>query len=243
MNNPNYRFYLWVLRKLPTSLRSSQNFYFLLNSLGAVVFLIPIGPLMFWLQNPYAGWSCSLSAVLLSANILMWRKGLSLVWVHAIYQTTLMFLIYYNAAMTYGVSSSMLVFMGVVPMLPVFTVGRNWAIFWVLLSFVLLALLMYAQLQGYLPMRAGQDWYNLMQSAVCIVVLEITQIILVFVYDSANSQNLAVLRRKNLRLEKLSSALLISDSHKDKFLAMVSHDMRTPLNAVIGYLGLLHDNK
>ena len=243
MNNPNYRFYLWVLRKLPPSLRSSQNFYFLLNSLGAVVFLIPIGPLMFWLQNPYAGWSCSLSAVLLSANILMWRKGLSLVWVHAIYQTTLMFLIYYNAAMTYGVSSSMLVFMGVVPMLPVFTVGRNWAIFWVLLSFVLLALLMYAQLQGYLPMRAGQDWYNLMQSAVCIGVLEITQIILVFVYDSANSQNLAVLRRKNLRLEKLSSALLISDSHKDKFLAMVSHDMRTPLNAVIGYLGLLHDNK
>lgn len=36
---------------------------------------------------------------------------------------------------------------------------------------------------------------------------------------------------------------MMADSHKDKFLAMVSHDMRTPLNAVIGYLGLLHDNK
>ncbi len=207
------------------------------------MFLIPIGPLMFWLQNPDAGWSCSASALVLAINTAMWRKGLSLVWTHAIYQTTLMFLIYYNAAMTYGVSSSMLVFMGVVPMLPVFTVGRTWAIFWVLLSFVLLALLLTAQLQGYLPMRPGQDWNNLMQSAVCIVVLEITQIILVFVYDSANSQNLAVLRRKNLRQEKLSSALRIADSHKDKFLAMVSHDMRTPLNAVIGYLGLLHDNK
>ena len=68
MNNPNYRFYLWVLRKLPTSLRSSQNFYFLLNSLGAVVFLIPIGPLMLWLENPYAGWSCAISAMLLSAK-------------------------------------------------------------------------------------------------------------------------------------------------------------------------------
>ena len=157
MNNPNYQFYLWVLRKLPPNLRSSQNFYFLLNSLGAVVFLIPIGLLMFWLQNPYAGWSCSISALILSANIFVWRKGLSLTWVHAIYQTVLMFLIYYNAAMTYGVSSSMLVFMGVVPLLPVFTVGRNWAIFWVLLSFVLLAALLMAQLQGYLPMRPGQD--------------------------------------------------------------------------------------
>jgi CheY-like chemotaxis protein len=54
---------------------------------------------------------------------------------------------------------------------------------------------------------------------------------------------LALLKRNNRRLEKLSSALMIADSHKDKFLAMVSHDMRTPLNAVIGYLGLLHDNK
>jgi signal transduction histidine kinase/CheY-like chemotaxis protein len=243
MNNLNYRFYLWVLRKLPPRLRSTQNFYFLLNSFFAVVFLVPIGPLMLWLQNPYAGWSCSAAAVVLSANILLWRKGLSLLWVHGIYQTVLMFLIYYNAAMTYGVSSTMLVFMGVVPMLPVFTVGRAWALFWVLLSFVLLGLLLALQLNDYLPIRAGLDWHNLMQSAVCIVVLECTQIILVFVYDSANSQNLANLHRKNIRLAKLSSALMIADSHKDKFLAMVSHDMRTPLNAVIGYLGLLGDNK
>jgi signal transduction histidine kinase/CheY-like chemotaxis protein len=243
MNNPNYRFYLWVLRKLPPRLRSTQNFYFLLNSFFAVVFLVPIGPLMLWLQNPYAGWSCSAAAVVLSANILLLRKGLSLLWVHGIYQTVLMFLIYYNAAMTYGVSSTMLVFMGVVPMLPVFTVGRAWALFWVLLSFVLLGLLLALQLNDYLPIRAGLDWHNLMQSAVCIVVLECTQIILVFVYDSANSQNLANLHRKNIRLAKLSSALMIADSHKDKFLAMVSHDMRTPLNAVIGYLGLLGDNK
>jgi len=243
MNNLNYRFYLWVLRKLPPRLRSTQNFYFLLNSFFAVVFLVPIGPLMLWLQNPYAGWSCSAAAVVLSANILLLRKGLSLLWVHGIYQTVLMFLIYYNAAMTYGVSSTMLVFMGVVPMLPVFTVGRAWALFWVLLSFVLLGLLLALQLNDYLPIRAGLDWHNLMQSAVCIVVLECTQIILVFVYDSANSQNLANLHRKNIRLAKLSSALMIADSHKDKFLAMVSHDMRTPLNAVIGYLGLLGDNK
>ena len=243
MNNPNYRFYLWVLRKFPPRLRSSQNFYFLINSICAVAFLIPIGPLMLWLQNAQAGWSCALSAMVLSTNMVLWRKGLSLVWVHAIYQTTLMVLIFYNAAFTYGVGSSMLVFMGVVPILPVFSVGRVWAVFWVLISFVFLAILFAAQVQGYLPMHPGEDWRNLLQSAVCIVILECTQIILVYVYDSANSQNLAVLKRNNLRLEKLSSALLIADSHKDKFLAMVSHDMRTPLNAVIGYLGLLQDNK
>ena len=243
MNNPNYRFYLWVLRKFPPHLRSSQHFYFLINSLCAVGFLIPIAPLMLWLQNTQAGWSCALSALVLSANLVLWRQGLSLVWVHAVHQTTLMVLIFYNAAFTNGVGSSMLVFMGVVPILPVFSVGRAWAVFWVLISFVFLAILFALQVMGYVPMHPGEDWRNLMQSAICIVILECAQIILVYVYDSANSQNLAILKRNNRRLEKLSSALIIADSHKDKFLAMVSHDMRTPLNAVIGYLGLLLDNK
>jgi len=42
MINRNYLFYLWVLRKLPLELRSSQNFYFLINALAAIIFLLPI---------------------------------------------------------------------------------------------------------------------------------------------------------------------------------------------------------
>ena len=38
---------------------------------------------------------------------------------------------------------------------------------------------------------------------------------------------------------KLSNELKIANVHKDKFLATVSHEMRTPLNAIMGYLGLL----
>jgi signal transduction histidine kinase/ActR/RegA family two-component response regulator len=243
MIDRNYLFYLWVLRKLPNKLRSSPNFYFLLNSVFAVAFLLPIAGLMVFLSNPVAAWTCLWAALVLSLNLFCWRMGLKMVWAHAVYQLTLIALILFNAACGDGLTSIYVMFMGLVPMLAVFCMSRWWAFFWVGFSFFCLMAMFFAQDYGYLPMRADQDWRYLAQSLMCIMVLEITQVILVFVYDSANAQNLLALNRINVRLAKTSEALKIADSHKDKFLAMVSHDMRTPLNAVIGYLGLLHDNK
>ncbi len=243
MIDRNYLFYLWVLRKLPNKLRSSPNFYFLLNSVFAVAFLLPIAGLMVVLSNPIAAWTCLWAGLVLSLNLLCWRMGLKMLWAHAVYQLTLIALILFNAACGEGLTSIYVMFMGLVPMLAVFCMSRWWAFFWVGFSFFCLMAMFFAQVYGYLPMRADQDWRYLAQSLMCIMVLEITQVILVFVYDSANAQNLLALNRINIRLAKTSDALKIADSHKDKFLAMVSHDMRTPLNAVIGYLGLLHDNK
>ncbi len=243
MIDRNYLFYLWVLRKLPKNLRSSPDFYFLMNSVFAVVFLLPIAGLMFLLSNPIAGWSCIWASVVITLNLYCWWLGLKMLWAYSVYQLTLIALILFNAACGDGLTSIYVMYMGLVPLLAVFTMSRKWAIFWVLFSFICLLTLFFAQIYGYLPMRADQDWRYLAQSLICLMVIECTQVILVFVYDSANAQNLHTLNRINIRLAKTTDALKIADSHKDKFLAMVSHDMRTPLNAVIGYLGLLHDNK
>jgi signal transduction histidine kinase/CheY-like chemotaxis protein len=121
--------------------------------------------------------------------------------------------------------------------------NRQWAIFWVVVSFFSMLAMFVAQINGILPMRETASWQDLVASFICIMVLEITQVILVFVYDSANAQSLHAMNRANRRLAATSQALKVADSHKDKFLAMVSHDMRTPLNAVIGYLGLAQDSK
>jgi CheY-like chemotaxis protein/nitrogen-specific signal transduction histidine kinase len=58
-------------------------------------------------------------------------------------------------------------------------------------------------------------------------------------YDSANAQNIRHIKRKNVKLNTLSQDLQLANVHKDRFLATVSHEMRTPLNAIMGYLGLL----
>ncbi len=243
MTNRNYLFYIWVLRRLPLGLRGPRNFFFLINSVAASFFLFPLGLALAWLANPITGWSCIIGSLLLLINMGAWRLGLSMVLAHSVFEIVLLALILFNAAQSSGVTSTYLVFLGLVPMLPVFCMSRDWAMGWVLVSIGGLLAMLTAQLTGYLPMQATDTWQDLSVSAICIFVLVVTQIILIYIYDSANSQSLHILNRTNQRLAKTSSALRLADSHKDKFLAMVSHDMRTPLNAVIGYLGLLHDNK
>jgi signal transduction histidine kinase len=243
MINRNYLFYLWVLRKLPLELRSSQNFYFLINALAAIIFLLPISFLMLTLSKPVAAWSCLGAACVLAVNLCFWRYGLNMLWSHALYQMTLISLILFNAAMNDGLMSTYMMFMGLVPLLAVFCMNRQWAIFWVVVSFFSMLTMFVAQINGLLPMRESASWQDLVASFIFIMVLEITQVILVFVYDSANAQSLHAMNRANRRLAATTQALKVADSHKDKFLAMVSHDMRTPLNAVIGYLGLVQDSK
>lgn len=150
-----------------------------------------------------------------------------------------MWCILYNAYYSGGVASPVMVWMGVVPILPLFTVSRRWCYIWLIASFISIICIYLAQLQGYVPLLENQSLHQLALSAIMICALCITQIILVVTYDSANVQNIRHIKRKNETLKTLSEDLQKANVYKDKFLATVSHEMRTPLNAIMGYLGLL----
>jgi signal transduction histidine kinase/CheY-like chemotaxis protein len=150
-----------------------------------------------------------------------------------------MWCILYNAYYSGGVASPVMVWMGVVPILPLFTVSRRWSYIWLVTSFVSIICIYSAQLNGYVPLLENQSLQQLALSAIMISALCFTQIILVVTYDSANVQNIRHIKRKNETLKTLSKDLQQANVHKDKFLATVSHEMRTPLNAIMGYLGLL----
>ena len=150
-----------------------------------------------------------------------------------------MWCILYNAYYSGGVASPVMVWMGVVPILPLFTVSRRWSYIWLIASFISIICIYLAQLYGYVPLLENQSLPQLTLSAIMICALCITQIILVVTYDSANIQNIRHIKRKNETLKTLSEELQQANVHKDRFLATVSHEMRTPLNAIMGYIGLL----
>jgi signal transduction histidine kinase/ActR/RegA family two-component response regulator len=115
-------------------------------------------------------------------------------------------------------------------------------------------MLYFIQSNGMLPSAMGQfalqnvedvtthadtSWQSMSFAAGMFSLMLFAQMILVQTYDTANEQHLRRLRQSNKRLEALSNNLKVANAHKDQFLAMVSHEMRTPLNAVTGYLGLL----
>jgi signal transduction histidine kinase/ActR/RegA family two-component response regulator len=165
--------------------------------------------------------------------------GVAIPWVQTLYQATLMWGTIFNAYYSGGVASPVMVWMGIVPILPLFTVSRKWSYAWLIVSFVAVITIYSAQLRGWIPLQHGVTNQELALSAIMIGLLCITQVMLVMTYDSANAQTMRYITRKNETLKSLSQDLQIANIHKDRFLATVSHEMRTPLNAIMGYLGLL----
>ena len=228
-----------IRNKLPRNLRSVEDFYFLSFSVSAVSCLILLSPLLIYVGQWRPAWSSILCASLISACLALWRAGVPIPWVQIGYQATLMWGILFNAYHSGGVASPVMVWMGIVPILPLFTVSRRWSYVWLIISFVSVVVIYWAQLQGLIPLSSGINQKELALSAIMIGLLCITQVMLVMTYDSANAQNIRHIKRKNETLNTLSQDLQLANVHKDRFLATVSHEMRTPLNAIMGYLGLL----
>lgn len=231
--------YSSIRHKLPLKLRSIEDFYFLSFSLSSILCLTLLSPLLAYANQWRPAWSSALCAVLITFCLGLWRLGVSIPWVQSIYQGTLMWTILYNAYYSGGVASPVMVWMGIVPILPLFTVSRRWSYTWLIISFSAVVSIYWAQLHGLVPLSKDKNLEELALSAIMIGLLCITQVILVMTYDSANAQNIRHIKRKNETLKTLSHDLQLANVHKDRFLATVSHEMRTPLNAIMGYLGLL----
>lgn len=236
---PNRVLYSATLKKLPRHLRSVENFYFLTFAIPSLVCLLLVSPLLDYAGLWREAWSTLICAGIITALLALWRIGVSIPWLQSLYQATLMWTILYNAYYTGGVASPVMVWMGIVPILPLFTVSRRMSYVWLVLSFTFVATVYFAQIQGLIPLKSGISHKELTLSAVMIGLLCITQVMLVFTYDSANAQHIRNIERKNSTLKNLSQGLQKANEYKDKFLATVSHEMRTPLNALMGYLGLL----
>ncbi len=232
-----------VRRKVPPKLRSIEDYYFFSFAASAIFFLSLLTPFLALSGQNRLAASAGLCTVLISLCLVLWRMGVAIPWVQMIYQTTLMGAILYNAYYSGGVASPVMVWMGIVPILPLFTVSRRWSYVWLTISFSLVIAIYVAQRMGLVPILPQTDPDALAFSATMIGLLTITQVVLVMTYDSANAQTLRHMTRKNEALKTLSQDLQLANVHKDRFLATVSHEMRTPLNAIMGYLGLLKTSK
>jgi signal transduction histidine kinase len=64
--------------------------------------------------------------------------------------------------------------------------------------------------------------------------------ILVYLGESQRQQ-LSVLQLQSDELNRTHEALMRAQSHKDEFIASVGHELRTPMNAILGLNSVLKD--
>lgn len=236
MRTLNRCIHVFIKRRLPRHMRRTRNIFFISFTGCAFVGLLCIASWLYVAGQNTSATSALIAAVLVAVSVGVWRLTGSTFYGGLVYQPTLMAVVLFNAAITGGVNSPALTWLGIIPLLPFFTQTRFWAMVWIGLSFLSVLVLYALQIQGYLPTESraalafGAGMFSLML---------LPQIVLVQTYDTANEQQLRRLRQGNQRLQVLSRNLQVASAHKDQFLAMVSHEMRTPLHTVMGYLGLL----
>ena len=145
----------------------------------------------------------------------------------------------YIASRTGGINSPALVWMTVLAVPALLMLGRRWAQRWVLLSLLVLLGQWLAVRQGWVAGEVLHTPLTLAWASMNLLLLMFGLVLAVQVYERLHRRQREAIEHSNAELEAAQQALLQTQSHKDEFLASVGHELRTPMNAILGLNGVL----
>jgi len=141
-----------------------------------------------------------------------------------------------------GLSSPLMLWLGVVPVPAIFLLGIPSSLKWaagvissILLLFGLTAL-------GWLPTEFHYERSHITWAAISSICVSSNVFFLPLIYHLLNKRQLTDIEQRNNELEHARTELLQSENHKDRFLAAVGHELRTPMNAILGFNDLLRQD-
>ena len=148
-------------------------------------------------------------------------------------------LLVYVAIHTGGIHSPPMVYLMVLAVPTLFFLGLLGAAVWMLVVLCLYAALLLGTWQGVIaPLQTEGmvpwSWLNHVLASTMLMWM-------LFLFERSHRSQLAQLQTGNLALEAASAQLLAAQSHKDEFVAAVGHELRTPMNAILGLNGVLRE--
>jgi signal transduction histidine kinase/ActR/RegA family two-component response regulator len=145
----------------------------------------------------------------------------------------------YLAAMTGGINSPVLVWMTAAVLPAILLLDRVAAFAWVGVVLAVNYLLLLISQQGLvnsdINMANGVMAWTVANK---LFVLGLAMFV-VFVTERMHRSQVAKMDQSNAELEQTHQALLRAQAHKDEFIASVGHELRTPMNAILGLNGIL----
>ncbi len=227
-------------RVLPHKRRSTLDIYYVFFSLSAQLALLIFGPLLYSFGETRIAITGMVGMCCIAVSFILWLKGLPRLWAQSVDQTVMMGMIFYVACTDGGMRSAAMVWLVIVPILPLFSsASRKVVSFWLSVSLACVVSILILQLTGSIELLSLQTTGAMIKDGLMYAILIYAQWSLIDAVDSMNATSLRHTTRANESLKRLSQDLRQANAHKDQFLAIVSHEMRTPLNAVMGYLSLM----
>ena len=149
-------------------------------------------------------------------------------------------LLFYLVLHTGGVVSVMTVWLSGLALIPFLLLPIKPAFIWLAIQTLGLGFVMVLDFLGW-PMGAADapdmvvwGWANKVLATLTLLA------ILVYLGESQRQQ-LSVLQLQSDELNRTHEALMRAQSHKDEFIASVGHELRTPMNAILGLNSVLKD--
>lgn len=150
-------------------------------------------------------------------------------------------LVAYVSVYSGGVNSTVLVWLNLVSLPVLMLLGPAPAITWIGFVLVVIFGIYQATDNGWISGHAfvspqAVPW-AVMQNVMGLASL----MLCVFLFDLLHDKQLQQLDLRNKELKSTHEALLKAQAHKDEFLAAVGHELRTPMNAILGFNGVLRE--
>ncbi|WP_090142526.1 ATP-binding protein [Limnohabitans sp. DM1] len=207
------------------------------------IYLLAVGltSLLFYLIPPgYYDRNANLVVSIIMVVLMLFasQRKFYTVLVHLVTLFSLL-LITYIASQSGGVNSTSIVWLNVLAVPVLLLLGPAVTVVWIAIILLTIFALFLATLNGWVGSQA-----HITQQAVPWAVmnnmLAIANLMLgVRLYEHLHEEQLKQLHQRNEELKATHEALLQAQAHKDEFVAAVGHELRTPMNAILGFNGVL----
>ena len=152
---------------------------------------------------------------------------------------TAVVLVGYIAACTGGINSPAMVWMTILAVPALLLLGHRWALWWAGAIMVTIVMQFVAVMQGWVPGEVDQSPQTILWALLDKVLVILSLMVAVNFYERLHQSQLREVEQGNTDLEAAQKALMQAQSHKDEFIASVGHELRTPMNAILGLNGVL----
>ncbi|PUE12577.1 hypothetical protein B9Z33_03415 [Limnohabitans sp. T6-20] len=159
--------------------------------------------------------------------------------VHTI-MALLVMLIVFTATQTGGINSTSVVWLSVLSVAVLLLLGRAATLAWIAIMLCCIWGLTLATWMGWVSSHVhnasssfiGWAWLNHLLALMNLMMG-------VRIYEHLQQVQLRKLNQRNEEIKATHQALIQAQAHKDEFVAAVGHELRTPMNAILGFNGVL----
>ncbi|MGV0958988.1 MAG: hybrid sensor histidine kinase/response regulator [Limnohabitans sp.] len=165
-------------------------------------------------------------------------RGLFAGVVHAVTALTVLLTIY-TAAYTGGIHSTAVVWLNVVSVPVLLLLGRPAALLWIGLILLSIGGLTWITWLGWLSSHVNVSTPMVTWAYLNHLLALLNLMMGVHIYEHLHKGQMRKLHQRNEALKATYQALIRAQAHKDEFVAAVGHELRTPMNVILGFNDVL----